>query len=492
MVEQLGARSRYDAVVVGSGPNGLSAALVLARAGLSTLVIEAKATPGGGARTEELTLPGYHHDVCSTVHPLGVASPFFRTLDLAAKGVEWCEPPLALAHVLRDGRAVTLERSLRQTAAGLGEDEQAYLELMSPYVARADELLFEILGPLRLPRSPLLLARFGAIALGSLEGVARRHFACEPTRALLAGMGAHAMQPLDAPATASFGLVLALTAHVAGWPVAKGGSQAITSALVSLFQDCGGELLLGRTVESFAELPPARAYLFDITPRQLLHIAGDQLPPSYRQRLHRFRYGPGVFKMDWALSGPVPWSDPACGRAATVHLSGDLADVAAAEAAVNRGHLAQRPFVIFVQPSLFDAARAPAGRHTAWAYCHVPFGSTVDASELIEQQVERFAPGFGRLVLARASADAVAMERYNGNYVGGDINGGSALLSQLFTRPVARVDPYSTPNPKLFLCSSSTPPGGGVHGMCGYWSAQSALQRVFSIRASPLGDPARQ
>jgi phytoene dehydrogenase-like protein len=386
---------------------------------------------------------------------------------------------LALAHVLGDGSAVTLARSLADTARGLGRDEQAYLELMSPFVERGPELLVEILGPLRLPRSPALLARFGLVALGSLEGLARRRFESQRARALLAGMGAHAMQRLDAPATASFGLVLALAAHLANWPVATGGSQAITRALVGAFAEHGGELVTGRAVEHFDRLPPARAYLFDVTPRQLLKIAADELPRAYHERLRRFRYGPGVFKMDWALSAAVPWKDPTCALAATVHLSGGLSDVATAEAAVHDGQVAKRPFVIFVQPSLFDRTRAPAGQHTAWAYCHVPSASDVDAATLIEREVERHAPGFGERILARSSRSASAMEAYNPNYVGGDINGGSATLSQLFFRPVARLDPYSTPSPRVFLCSSSTPPGGGVHGMCGYWAAASALRRVF-------------
>lgn len=483
---QFGRKPRYDVVVVGSGPNGLSAALILARAGLSTLVIEAKDTPGGGTRSAALTLPGYLHDVCSTVHPLGVASPFFKTLELEKHGVDWCDPPLALAHVLRDGSAVTLERSVASTARGLGADEQAYLDLMSPFVEQGPALLSEILGPLRPPRAPFLLARFGLFALQSLSGFAERHLQTEKARALLAGMGAHAMQPLESAATASFGLVLALAGHLAGWPVARGGSQAISGALVRLLEASGGELALGRAVEDFDSLPAARAYLLDVTPRQLLHVAGPLLPAGYRARLRRFRYGPGVFKMDWALAGPVPWLDPRCARAGTVHLSGSLADVASAEAAVKQGLLSERPFVIFVQPSPFDATRAPPGKHTAWAYCHVPLGSRADASSLIEEQIERYAPGFRHLVLARSRTDTEGLERYNANYVGGDINGGAALLSQLFTRPVARQDPYSTPHPKLFLCSSSTPPGGGVHGMCGYWAARSVLQKVFGQREPNL------
>jgi len=479
MLGPIGSCSSYDAVVVGSGPNGLAAAIALAGEGLSTLVIEARATPGGGTRTAELTLPGYLHDVCSTVHPLGVASPFFRTLDLQGRGVNWCEPPLALAHVLSDGSAATLTRSLDQTARSLGPDRQRYLDLMSPFVERGDELLSAILGPLRVPRSPLLLARFGVRALSSLRFFAQTSFSSAATRALLAGMGAHAMQPLDAPATASFALVLALAGHLAGWPVAQGGSQAIARALTDILKARGGELCLGRAVTTFAELPTAKAYLFDVTPKQLLRIAGSELPAGYRRRLRRFRYGPGIFKLDWALSAPLTWRDPRCSQAATVHLAGTFADVAEAEASVGAGRVAARPFVIFVQPSLFDATRAPIGRHTAWAYCHVPLGCNVDMTDAVEAQVERFAPGFRQLILARRATNADALERYDANYVGGDINGGSALLTQLFTRPVARLDPYATPHPRIFFCSSSTPPGGGVHGMCGYWAARSALGRVF-------------
>ncbi|HKO49820.1 MAG TPA: NAD(P)/FAD-dependent oxidoreductase [Polyangiaceae bacterium] len=478
------ARPKYDAVVVGAGPNGLSAAITLARAKLSTLLIEAHATPGGGARTQELTLPGFLHDVCSTVHPLGVASPFFRTLDLAGHGLQWIFPPAPLAHVLADGRAVMLEKSVTDTAAELGPDGTSYESLFRPFVERCEPLLEMVLGPLRWPSAPLLLARFGMTALGSLERLAHARFKGEAARALLAGMSAHAMQPLAAPATAAFALILGLTGHAIGWPIARGGSQAIIRALSATLRELGGELRLNQRVTQLAELPSARAYLFDLTPRQVLQIAGGALPARYRQRLARFRYGPGVFKMDWALSAPIPWRDSACARAATVHLSGSLEDIARAESAVQRGRVSNQPFVIVVQPSLFDASRAPAGLHTAWAYCHVPHGSEIDLSRQIERQIERFAPGFATSILARASKAAPDMERYNENYVGGDINGGAATLRQLFTRPLARIDPYATPSPNLFICSSSTPPGGGVHGMCGYWAAQSALRGVFGGKGS--------
>jgi phytoene dehydrogenase-like protein len=482
-------RYRYDVVVVGAGPNGLAAGVATARAGLSTLVVEARDTPGGGARTSPLTAPGFLHDVCSTVHPLGVASPWFRALALDELGVSWIHPAAPLAHVLRGGEVVTLERSLEATAAQLGPDAAAYRDLMAPFVERFDTLIEMILGPLRLPRAPLLFARFGLDALRSLRGLSRAWFRGDAAPALLAGIAAHAMVPLDALATASFGLVLALAGHAVGWPIARGGSRTIIDALATRLRQAGGELVLGQPVARLDQLPAARAYVLDVTPRQLLAIAGDRLPADYRARLARFRYGPGVFKVDWALRGPVPWRDPRCARAATVHLSGFAADIASAEHDAYTGRLPDRPFVLFVQPSLFDPARAPAGMHTAWAYCHVAHGASINAAAAIEDHVEAFAPGFRDLVVARSTMNPAEMTRYNANYIGGDINGGLSDLRQLFFRPVARFDPYATPAPDVFLCSSSTPPGGGVHGMCGYWAARSVLTRVFG-RAAPELDVA--
>jgi phytoene dehydrogenase-like protein len=479
-------RPRYDVVVVGAGPNGLSAGVATARAGLETLVVEAHELPGGGTRTSALTVPGFLHDVCSSVHPLGVASPWLRELALDELGLEWVHPSAPLAHVLGDGRVVTLERSIDDTAAQLGRDGRAYRRLMAPFVEQLDPLLAMILGPLRFPREPLLLARFGLEAIRSLRGLARAWFRDGVAPALLAGIAAHSMVPLGSLATASFGLVLAAAGHGVGWPVARGGSQAITQALVARLREASGELIVGHKVTHIDELPPARAYLFaylfDVTPRQLVTIVGDRLPESYRARLARFRYGPGVFKVDWALRAPVPWRDARCARAATVHLSGTLDDVARAERAVHRGELVEHPFTLFVQPSLFDPTRAPAGQHTAWAYCHVPHGSAIDATAAIEAQIENYAPGFREAVIARATMNAVEMEHYNANYVGGDINGGLSDVRQLFFRPIASRDPYATPAPDIFLCSSSTPPGGGVHGMCGYWAARSVLSHVFGLR----------
>ncbi len=476
----------YEVVIVGAGPNGLSAAIACAQAGLSTLVVEAHESPGGGTRTLPLTEPGFLHDVCSTVHPLGIASPWFRAMGLDELGVEWMQPPAALAHIIGDQRVVMLERSVDETAAQLGLDGPAYRKLMTPFVEHYEDFLEAILGPLHVPRAPLLLARFGLDALRSMKGLGHVRFRGEEAAALLAGCAAHSMVPLEQLATASFGLVLAISGHAVGWPVARGGSRAICAALVTRLRQLGGELVLGQRVDHIAELPEARAYLFDVTPRQLLAICGDRLPAGYRERLAKYRYGPGVFKIDWALRGPVPWRDPRCLRAATVHLSGTLADVAAAERATAEGHVHERPFTLFVQPSLFDPTRAPPGMHTAWAYCHVPNGVAVNATEVIEAHVERHAPGFRDLILARSTMNPLEMAAYNQNYVGGDINGGLADVRQLFFRPAPRLDPYATAAPDIFLCSSSTPPGGGVHGMCGYWAARSALSKVFGRSAPEL------
>ncbi len=464
-----------DAIVVGSGPNGLAAAIVLARAGRSVHVVEAADTPGGGVRTADLTLPGFHHDVCSAVHPLAVASPFLRELPLAALGLEWVEPEAAVAHPFDDGTAALLVRSVTRTATTLGRDGDAYGRLLDPLVAGADGILRDALGPARLPSSPLVLARFGLTALQPASRVARRRFRGRAARGLFAGLAAHSMLPLERAPSAAFGLVLALLGHTVGWPVPRGGAASITRALTAHLGALGGTIECGRRVDSLRELAGARAVLLDVSPRELLRIAGEHVPDGYRRALLRYRYGPGAFKLDYALDGPVPWSATECARASTVHLGGTLEEIAAAEDAPHRGRPAERPFVLVAQPSLFDATRAPPGRHTLWAYCHVPNGSTVDMTERIEAQLERFAPGFRERILARNVLRPPDLEAANANYVGGDINGGLQDLRQLFTRPVARLDPYSTPVRGLYICSSSTPPGGGVHGMCGYWAARSAL-----------------
>ena len=463
-----------DAVVVGAGPNGIAAAIELARAGLSVRVLEAAETVGGGARSAELTLPGFVHDVCSAIHPLGFASPFFRTLPLADHGLEWIEPPVALAHPFEDGRAALVERSQEAAMPTLGEDDERWRRLFAPLVRDPESLLEEILAPLHVPAHPLTLARFGLRALLPATTVARRSFRGARARGLFAGLAAHSMLPLERPPSAAFGLMLGLLGHAVGWPFPRGGSQRLSDALASYLSSLGAEIETGRRIGE------TRPVLLDVTPRGLLDLAGDRLPDRYRRRLERYRYGPGVFKLDWALDGPIPWRADECSRAATVHLGATLEEIAASEAAPAQNRIAERPYVLLAQQSLFDPARAPAGRHTAWAYCHVPNGSDIDMTERIERQVERFAPGFRERILARSALGPADLERANPNYVGGDINGGLADVRQLLTRPVARRSPYSTPLPGVFLCSASTPPGGGVHGMCGYHAARAALRSLGS------------
>jgi phytoene dehydrogenase-like protein len=469
-----------DAIVVGAGPNGLAAAIVLAREGVSVRVVEAAESVGGGVRSAELTLPGFVHDICSAIHPLGIASPLFRRLPLAEHSLEWIEPPAALAHPFDDGTAALVERSREAEAPTLGEDERRWKRLFAPLARGAEPLLEDVLAPLHLPAHPLGLARFGARAALPATTLARLSFRGEKARGLFAGLSAHSMLSLDRPPSAAFGLMLGLLAHAVGWPFPRGGSQRLSDALASYLRTLGGQIETGCRVETLGEVGDARAVLLDVTPRGLLALAGDRLPGRYRRRLERYRYGPGVFKVDWALDGPIPWRSAECARAATVHLGATLEEIAASEAAAFRGEVPERPYVLLAQQSLFDPTRAPAGRHTAWAYCHVPNGSTVDMTGRIEAQVERFAPGFRERILARSALGPADLERHNANYVGGDINGGAATLSQLFSRPVPRLSPYTTPLPGVFLCSSSTPPGGGVHGMCGYHAAQAALRHLRS------------
>jgi phytoene dehydrogenase-like protein len=465
----------YDAVVVGAGPNGLAAAVALVREGHSVLVLEAAETIGGGTRSAELTLPGFVHDVCSAIHPMAVASPFFRELPLAEHGLEWVHPPLPLAHPLDDGSAAVLARSVEETAAEFGPDERAYQKLFGPLVAGSEDLFRDLVGPFRFPRHPLLAARFGWRGLRSGVGLAAR-FGTEPARALIAGLAGHGQLPLDMKPGAAVALMLAVAGHAVGWPLPRGGSQRIADALGGVLCKAGGRIETGRKITSLDELPPSRAVLLDLTPRQVLAVAGDRLPKGYRKRLDRYRYGMGVFKVDWALSGPIPWRAEACCRAGTVHLGGTLEEIAVGERLTWGGDHPHRPFVLLAQPTLFDPSRAPVGKHTAWAYCHVPHASTADMTDRIEAQVERFAPGFRDLILAKHVMGPAEMERRNPNYVGGDINGGVQDLWQLFSRPVLSMDPYATPTDGLYICSSSTPPGGGVHGLCGYFAARSALR----------------
>ncbi len=436
-------------------------------------MLEARETIGGGMRTAELTLPGFQHDVCSAVHPLAISSPFFKSLPLQTYGLEWLQPEIPLAHPLDDGSAVALYRSIDATVEGLAKDGEAYRQLIQPLVDNIDKLLPALLGPFQLPRHPILMARFGLLAARPARSLARSRFTSERARGFFAGLSAHSILPLDKRPSAAFGMILAMLGHAAGWPVPKGGSQQIADATAGYLKSIGGEIRTGVDVQSMADVPPAHNVLFDITPRQLLEIAGDRFSRPYRRQLERYRYGPGIFKLDYALDGPVPWLADECQRAGTVHLGGTLDEIAASERLVAMGRHPAKPFVIVTQASLVDHSRAPAGKHTLWAYCHVPNGSTADMTGAIERQIERFAPGFSDLVLARHTMGPQEFQRYNPNYIGGDINGGIQDLGQLFTRPVISHNPYRTSDPSIYLCSSSTPPGGGVHGMCGYHAARS-------------------
>ncbi|MCU1362971.1 MAG: dependent oxidoreductase [Acidimicrobiaceae bacterium] len=474
--------TRLDAAVVGSGPNGLAAAITLARAGLSVEVFEGASSAGGGCRTEELTLPGFHHDVCSTIQSMIALSPFFKTFELTSRGVPLCTPEIAFAHPLDGGRAAALVGSVATTAEGLGRDGHAYEKLMGPLVDQSAKTAPSILAPiLTVPSHPFAMARFGRAGLRSASQLVKR-FSTDEAKALMAGVSAHAMLPLDAPMTSAVGLFLAMSAHIGGWPVVEGGSAVLVEALLGALKDSGGTVHVDRYIASASDLPHARLTLFDTSPQTMVEVMGERVTSRYRRDVARFRSGPGVCKVDWALSGSVPWLAPECRRAATVHVGGTFEEVAAAENDVAWGRHAERPYCIVVQPSLVDSTRAPSGKSTLWAYCHVPNGSDVDMTSRIEDQIERFAPGFRDLILARSTMTATDEQRYNANYVGGDINGGAGTLRQTLFRPALRWNPYRTGTPGLYLCSASTPPGGGVHGMCGVGAARAALR---DLRRTP-------
>ena len=474
----------YDAVVIGSGPNGLAAAVTMARAGRSVLVIEAAPTIGGGTRSLELTLPGFVHDVCSAVHPLGIGSPVFRAWHLQEHGLEWIQPPTPLAHPLDDGSAAMLQRSVAETSQGLGCDARAYQHFMEPLIADFDKIVADMLGPPRIPRHPLVDLRFAWWALRSARCLAQSLFASEPARVLFAGLAAHSFLPMERPPSAAIGIVLAAAGHAVGWPVPRGGSQRIADALASYLRLLGGQIVTGWRVESLGELPGAKTILCDVSPRELLRIAGPKLGGRYRRALSRFRYGPAAFKIDWALGGPIPWTAPGCRQAGTVHVGGTFGEIAHAERAIWRGQPPERPFVLVAQPGIFDSSRAPPGKQTAWAYAHVPHRSTFDMTERIESQIERFAPGFRDLILARSVLSPALLERHNSNLVGGSITGGIPDLYQTLARPALRLNPYRTPIKGVYLCSASTPPGAGVHGLCGYFAASTAISSDQARRSN--------
>lgn len=473
-------KPEFDAVVVGSGPNGLAAAIALQQEGLSVLIIEGKNEIGGGLRSAELTLPGFIHDVCSAIHPLAIGSPFFNTLPLQDHGLFYTFPDFAAAHPFDDGTAAVLGSSIEETAKLLGPDEQTYLKLLQPLVKDWPDIAPDVLGPLHFPKNPLAMAKFGLNALTSATFLANR-FKTKEARGLWAGMAAHSIQPLSNLTTSAIGLVLMAAAHLKGWPIPVGGSQEIANALSSYFIALGGKIETGRFIKSLDELPSSRTVLFDVTPKQLLQIAGHKFSNIYKWQLERYRYGMGIFKVDWALDEAIPFTAEQARRAGTVHIGNTLEEITLSEKLSWQGKHAEKPFVLLAQQSLFDGSRAPEGKHTAWAYCHVPNGSVTDMTETIEKQIERFAPGFRDRILAKHTMNTAQVEDYNPNYIGGDINGGVIDLGQIFTRPALRSSPYRTSAKGLYICSSSTPPGGGVHGMCGYHAAKRALKDLFSI-----------
>lgn len=473
-------RTDYDAVVVGSGPNGLAAGITLQQKGLSVLLIEAKAEIGGGMRSAELTLPGFTHDICSAIHPMAANSPFFSQLPLEQHGLEYIYPPVSAAHPFDDGRAALLRGSVDDTARLLGEDERAYRQLMEPLVRDWPSIAFDVLGPLHFPKHPLLMAAFGLKGLPAATWLARR-WRTKAAKGLWAGMAAHSILPLTNAATSAIALVLMITGHLKGWPLPRGGTMSIANALASYFTSLGGVIQTNFEVRSFQQLPSSRAVLLDLTPRQLLQLGGHKWSPLYKAQLDRYRYGMGVFKIDWALDGPIPFTAGGCSTAGTIHIGNTLEEIATAEQQTWDGRHPEKPFVLLAQQSIFDPSRAPLGKHTAWAYCHVPNGSRNDMTAIIEGQVERFAPGFRERILARHVMDTAQLESYNANYIGGDISGGAVDIRQLFTRPALRWSPYRTSEKGIYICSAATPPGGGVHGMCGYHAARRALKDIFGL-----------
>ena len=472
-------RTDFDAIVVGSGPNGLAAAITLQQKGLSILLLEGKSTIGGGLRTEELTLPGFIHDVCSAIHPLAIASPFFNSLPLQQFGLEFIQPPVAAAHPFDDGTAAILSKSLSETISSLQKDEKNYLNLIQSTVDNWETLLVDLLGPPGIPKNPIAFAKFGMNALQPATNLAKR-FTTEAAKGLFAGMAAHSILPLTKLTTSAIGLILMAAGHTCGWGFPKGGSFQIAQALAAYFISIGGKIETNYYVKSLQQLPPARAVLFDISPKQLLQIAGQSFNPLYRWQLSRYRYGMGIFKIDWALAEPIPFTAEACRRAGTVHIGNTLVEITASEQATWSGKHPEKPFVLLAQQSIFDSSRSPEGKQVAWGYCHVPNGSRIDMTGAIEQQVERFAPGFRERILARHTMNTHQMELYNPNYIGGDITGGANDITQLFSRPALRSSPYRTSATQLYICSSSTPPGGGVHGMCGYNAAMRVWKDIFS------------